>query len=306
MKIFTKILIVSAVIALLSGCSYHQEYSLKSYGLSVEVLDLKGTQARVYVKPVNDMNFFSIAVYKKEAIDSVARTQDLVSRFNHTLDSLYSNKDENALDYLKMKKHYEEEGHQYIGDYRDFVLLFAEATLTLVGLTPQTDYYVVGACINPETRKVIGQVYLQPFRTTEIVPDASAMDLRYMVHDTPDAFYYYAKPTFEGRICRDFYLYSIVSKTELDMEPYRGDIVKYARKVYNDYAEAGILSTVLQRDISRQEDATVHLTDKIRPKETYIIFGAPFNLKNMDRLFTYTFTYIPGMSTKYTNDQLDY
>lgn len=296
-------ILLTGFAAALCSCSYIQDYSLRIEGMKIEMLDLKGTQARIYAKPGNDLNYFSIGVFPKEQIDAMGKDR-LIPYLNSCLDSLYSNSSPDVNDYKKLRNYYEELGHHYIGDYSDFFLYFAEASLIVVDLTPQTDYYVVGGCVDPVARKVVGQPYLYQFRTTEILPDASPMVLEYMVHDTPGNFYYYAKPTLEGRICRDLYLYGIVSKTELDREPYCGDINKYAASVYLSYVAEGSVASALQWDISRQDDISVHLNDRTQPNETYIIFGAPYNIKNLEMLYTYTFTYTPGMSTDYANDQL--
>ena len=63
-----------------------------------------------------------------------------------------------------------------------------------VNLKPKTDYYVVVACVKPDTFTAVGEAQVERFTTTDIKATKVPITLDFLLADTEDGFTYYVRP----------------------------------------------------------------------------------------------------------------
>lgn len=284
-RIFVLLLALIAAVS----CSYKTELTGKDVEIRFELDGLKGTQVKVTAIPAKDNCVYVFDVAAASALDSALAVNSEYEVMQNSLKELYK-------EYELFKKIFKEEGAAYMAEFEDFALYQGKVSKYQTGLTPETDYYVVGYCVNPFDRTPAGSLYKMKFKTTAISPEPSRLVLDYMVRDGKDCLYYYTKPTLDGEIDKEQYLVDIVSDTELSL--FDNDVNAYARYMYGKIVEYGLIDLYLRSDISRNE-----IYDLVE-NEGYTIFGAPFNINNMNSIYKFHFIYKKGISTDtYTHDK---
>lgn len=293
MKNIIKTILSVAVAAIsLHSCSYKPEVHKHDTVLTFTIDSLKGTQLLLNVKPADDLvNYIVDVVPAADLDDALARGgEDLV--FEYFINYL----EDAARQRMEM---FREHGDHYIASFEDIALYTSYLSKYIINLTPLTDYAVVGFCIDPDSKKPLGRMQTLRFRTTDIHPAPSRMELSFMIQDTERYFYYYVKPLLDGKLCREPYLSDVV-EDEVLYGKFDGDISAFIQDWYQEKVKEGTISQYLKNDISRN---ICPIIDKSCGGNGYTVIGAPYNLRNMDQVFHYHFVYQPGIKTSsYTRD----
>lgn len=294
-KLFFYILIATVVVVLAS-CSHKSPIVAGEIKLDITIRDIQGTQVVMDVIPENDMVYYGISGMTVQEYDRISAESSVKDYINDVVIKSYMEEYEEVVEWKKAA------GHKYMmspGDY-----LFSYAPLygyRFIGLQPLTEYYAMCFCVDPSTYRIIGDVQKERFCTTAIMPTRSEMTIDFMIKDADDYFYFYSKPISEyGVISTDPYIVGIVSDDYLQ-EHYGGDVVAYAADYYLQAVKEGRVSSLLKTDISRTQCPEVHEPGHYGESKAYTILGCPYNINNIDKIFTLHFTYKPGMSTRYSH-----
>lgn len=203
-----------------------------------------------------------------------------------------------------MRKYYEHisEKHKdetYKASWMDLWYSGPGNSRLFVNLQPLTDYYVLAACVKPDTYTAVGDVQAERFTTTDIKATKVPIILDFLLADTDDGFTYYVRPTYRGRISRELYLSTMVETDVLNAPPYNGDAFLFTRMWYNERKDdiAGYVSS----DITRFEP----VIDMEKGKR-YTVIAAPFNIGEQNTIFMLEFEYEPGMKTDIYRSDLKY
>lgn len=292
MKGLKNFIALASLLICVSACSYKPKVAGVDTSFAVSIYDIKGTQVAVEVRPDIDMCWYVCGVISVADFEEDLRkigSEDAAMK--NVIDSLY-------VKYEDVTAGFAKRGDKYICGFEDLGFYFGNYHFHYIDLQPETDYFFIVFCVDPSKCVSSGRLQRFPFKTTAISPVSSKMELTFMVHDGDDFLYYYTKPTLDGALCREHYLVDIVSDEVL--ENYGGDINAYAAGWYADKLALGLIPYYLKDDISRSKC----LIDKTKAGAGYTIMGAPYNIYNIDKLFTLHFNYVPGIIIdKYTNDQ---
>ena len=287
-----RILCIIAALYALCSCSSKPLVIGVDTTLTFEISDLKGTQLRVTATPEFDMCWFLFDILPVEEFQKKISGATEEAFMQSALDNL-------GKQYDNISGAYREGGAAYVAGFDDMMLYFGKSSVYYTGLTPETDYYVLGFCVDPMSRKPSGPLQKMKFRTTAISPEPSNMVLDFMVQDGERCLYYYTKPTLDGKLCRDPYLVDFVPQEVID-ERAGGDMLKYAAIWYAEKLADGTVSQYLKTDISRNE---VYVLGPHDEGKRFVVFGAPYNINNKDKIFTRSFIYYKGISMRnYAHD----
>lgn len=303
MNIRKYVLLLGVFIAAVS-CSFEPPTIPHSTRIDIKVdpSSVKGTQAYMTFTPEDDRVYYTYDIISfAEYDEGIRKFGSEEAKVNAALKEMY---DSYANDF---REYYRD--HAYIASFKNSQLNYGAATHLAVNLTPETDYYAIAFCvdcINDSTFRLNGEMFKEKFRTTEIRYDLSNMKLEYMLRDFDGRFYCYTKPTYfnvdlehDGKICRDPYIVSMVSQSDLDRE-YGGNFFRYAREYYAMIAKSGHLSDFLRIDITREQ----YDMSEAGEDEYFYIVGAPFNITNLDLLYILKFQYRRNMDIRYTSETL--
>lgn len=287
-----RIFCIIATLYALCSCSSKPMVMGVDTTLDFEISNLQGTQLRVTATPQFDMCWFLFDILSVDEFQKRVAGTTEEAFMQSALDNL-------GKQYEDIAGAYRENGAAYVAAFDDMMLYFGKSSVYYTGLTPETDYYVLGFCVDPMKRKPSGPLQKMKFTTTAISPEPSNMVLDFMVQDGEKCLYYYTKPTLDGKLCRDPYLVDLVPQEVID-EKAGGDIVKYAAIWYAEKLADGTVSQYIRTDISRNEDYTFGPQDE---GKKFVVFGAPYNINNRDKIFSKSFKYYKGITMRnYSRD----
>lgn len=264
------------------SCSYKQVRTGENTKFRFTYDGLMGTQVTITATPEDyAASFYFDVVEAKEYDQYIASGKTKLDIAQMCVDN--------------MRKYYEyiSEKHKdetYKASWMDLWYSGPGNSRLFVNLQPLTDYYVLAACVKPDTYTAVGDVQAERFTTTDIKATKVPIILDFLLADTDDGFTYYVRPTYRGRISRELYLSTMVETDVLNAPPYNGDAFLFTRMWYNERKDhiAGYVSS----DITRFEP----VIDMEKGKR-YTVIAAPFNIGEQNTIFMLEFEYEPGMKT---------
>lgn len=273
------------------SCSYKQVRTGESTTFHFKYDDLMGTRVIITATPEDYAASFYFDIVEAE-------------EYNQYIASGKTKLDIAQMCIDNMKKYYDEiseiyEDEVYRASWMDLLYSGPGNSRLFVNLQPLTDYYVLAACVKPDTYTAVGDVQAERFTTTDIKTNTVPIVLDFLLADTEDGFTYYVRPTYNGRICRELYLSTMVETDVLNAPPYNGNAFLFTRMWYNERKDdiAGYVSS----DITRFEP----VIDMEKGKR-YTVIAAPFNIGEQNTIFMLEFEYEPGMKTDIYRSDLKY
>jgi len=274
------------------SCQYKAEIHYNDTQLNFRLDSLKATQAYLSILPDDDMVYYTVNII---SVDSLNKLMALGG------EALVFEKHMSYLDaYYKDVKEYFS-GAAYQASFDDVCLTKSQKMKFITGLEPESDYVVFGFCINPDNRQALGAMQVKAFTTPDFDGKPSRMEIKFMIQDTDECFYWYTKPTVDGKVTKDPYVADIVADEVLYADPYYGDISTYALVRYAYLKNKGLLDYYVHSDISRIAAEDVKSGDE---GKGYTLLAVPYNLLNLSNVYHLHFTYTPGIKTgSYSRDE---
>lgn len=279
-RVIKNIITVTLVASSAISCSYKPERTGRATTFKFEFDGLKGTQVVITATPEDYTASFYFDVMTAEQYDS------LITSGKTRLDIAQMFVD-------MMKEYYEEvsEGFkdkEYKASWMDMWYIGPGHSRLFANLTPLTDYYVIAACVKPDTYSAVGEAQTARFTTTEIKTDTVSLKLDFLLMDTDSIFTYYVRPTHKGRISKELYLSDIVADDVLNAPPYDGDVALYCIMWYNERKD--VIEKYIKSDICRFK-----VPGKLVEDKGYTIIAAPFNIGENVPIYTISFKYQDGI-----------
>lgn len=285
-----KLLLFATASLLLSSCSYKSPINLSDTRLNLSLVEVYGNYAIVQATPDDDCTLYIVDIMKadefEQALKSVSEAEFQKSRMDH------------------YREHYDQWRSNWTGNTDFFVADVYEHEYYVssnygyfIGLEPLTRYCAYGFCVNPNTSMPLGSIQKLEFTTPEYNPVTEGIDFDFMIRDTETCFYYYVRPSMNGRISFDTFFSTVFKDADYNAEPYCGDIRRYLQDWLATMGdEARIFLSI---DISRYRTIL-----ELEEGEDYTIVGCPYvNLGN-GPLTLLHFRYSKGMNTSYGHDSV--
>lgn len=284
------VLILSAALAIAS-CDYRSLLRDRDTSLDFQILDVGDDFVYVQSTPGDDNTLYCGDVITVERYEQYMKSMSEDDFQKLAVDSLRRY-------YEEWKRNWPGNKNQYLADMNEHVFYVSTVDGYYVRLTPKTDYYVYGFCINPETHMPLGPVQKMKFTTLAAGSSSAGMDFDFMIDDRPEAFYYYVRPSRKGRICFSTYFSTVLKDSDYAAEPYNGDIRAYLKNWIEAMGEQ--TDWFLSIDISRYETIL-----DLQEEEMYTIVACPYSNLGNGPLTTLHFKYKEGLKTKeYRHDEV--
>lgn len=279
-------LILAAVV--LSSCSYHRIVIPHPTQLNFEMLDMGGNYVHIKVVPDNDYTIYLADVIEADEYEKtmLAMTEDEFQR-----SCIASSKEH----YANWKKEWTGDTCKYLAGEIEHEFFSSQNQLYAIRLKPRTKYYVYGFCINPNSMEPLGTMQKMAFTTPSYNPFPDGVDFDFMIRDTKEAFYYYVRPSKDGRICFDGYFTTIFKDSEYKVEPYSGNIAAYTKNWINTLGDD--IENYISIDISRFDN----FQNLVEGEDYTIVAGPYLNIGNGPLILLH-FKYRRGMTTPYKHD----
>ena len=289
-RIIRSIIVLLLAIAAVS-CSYKREITGRNTTFHFKYDGLMGTQVIISVTPDD----YSAAFYF-DVVEAATYDRYIASGKNR-LDVAQMCVDRVKEYYDHISELHKDEA--YRASWMDMWYSGPGDSRLFVNLKPKTDYYVVVACVKPDTFTAVGEAQVERFTTTDIKATKVPIILDFLLADTEDGFTYYVRPTYKGRISRELYLSTMVSNDVLNAPPYYGDAFLFTRMWYQERKDE--IEDYVCSDITRFEP----LIDMEKGKR-YTVIAAPFNIGERNTIFMLEFEYQPGMKTDFYKSDIKY
>lgn len=276
-----------------TACNTEARFNSRGTELTFHVHDLMGTQVTVETTLKDDECYYYMNIISKEEYDKQNHPDKIFMSL--MMDSL-------EVEYLEWKREYLKENVPYIASLRSHFFDYGGSTHFFVGLTPETDYYIYGFCVNPNTKEPVGKLYKQLVTTTALdTTTISPMVLDFRVEDMPEQgkTRITIRPSVDGKPYQEPFACIPTSVPErLIEEEYGGDIVRYADSIFAFMNEISIQEIFIKRDITTFEDYD------LIPGERYILLAAAYRITYAQALYSLHYTFEPGMKLPYQHDPM--
>ncbi|MCQ2166826.1 MAG: hypothetical protein MJY49_05310 [Bacteroidales bacterium] len=284
--------IIPAIFAIAAvSCSYKQVRTGENTTFRFTYDGLMGTQVTITATPEDYAASFYFDVVEAE-------------EYNQYIASGKTKLDIAQMCVDNMRKYYEyiSEKHKdetYKASWMDLWYSGPGNSRLFVNLQPLTDYYVLAACVKPDTYTAVGEVQAERFTTTDIKTNTVPIVLDFLLADTEDGFTYYVRPTYKGRISKELYLSTMVETDVLNAPPYNGDAFLFTRMWY--YERKDMIEDYVSSDITRFEPVI-----QMEKGKRYTVIAAAFNIGEDNTIFMLEFEYEPGMKTDFYKSGIVY
>lgn len=286
-----KTLLLIFAAAILSSCDFMSVVRNRDTVLNLQLLDLGGNYLYAQVDPEDDYTLYYPNVIEVEEFDRYMSMMSETEFQQAAIDSM-------SRHYSEWRKWWPGNTDYYVADVVEHEYYVSTENGYFIGLKPQTDYYFFAFCVSPEPIKPLGPIQKIRFTTPEYKPSEKGVDFDFMIRDTEESFYYFVRPSQQGKISFDIYFSTIFRDSYYDeTSAYGGDIRAYLK----DWLE--MMGTdadyFLSIDISRFQTIL-----DLEEGEHFTIVACPYvNLGN-GPLTVRHFKYEKGMSTSYGHDEV--
>ena len=275
---------------MLVSCSYKSPISRSDTRLNFTVVEVYGNYALVQATPDDDYSLYLVNIMEADEYDAALKSMSESEFQQLQMDSYQEH-------YNRWRSNWTGNTEHYVADVYEHEYYVSSNYGYFLDLKPLTRYYVFGFCIHPDTAKPLGPVQKLAFYTTEYTPAADGIDFDFMIRDTETCFYYYVRPSMNGRISFDTYFSTVLKDDDFNAEPYCGNIRAYLQDWLAMMGENTRM--FLSIDISRYQ-TILDLEDG----EDYTIVACPYvNLGN-GPLTLLHFKYFKGIDTPYGHDSV--
>lgn len=293
MKLF-RLLPLLTIMCMFSSCNTEAPTTTEPTRLTFTVSDVMGTQALVSVAPEDIRAYYYYDVVPAEQILNSGRHDDRIMLL--IMDSVKRH-------YLDWRYNYLLEDETYIADFKSHCLHYGADWVYFVQLQPETDYLVIGFCVNPITEEPLGELQRYAFRTTAVddsTVSKTRFDFQVNMYENPTQEDVYSarisvRPSLNGHPSLEPYIWSYVEDDYLD-EMYGGDIYQFVAEYVRVLTQYGDIYRVLSSDIQSME------YDGFTPGKSYTLIAAAYRLTWPQALYTRRFTYEVGKELKYDHD----
>lgn len=285
-----KLLLSATMSLLLVSCSYMREINFSDTRLNFKILEVKGNYALIMTEPDNDYTLYLADIMEA---DDFEKAMSSMTEMEFQEWCIAATKEH----YTQWRMEWPGRTDKYVADEFEHEYFISSNQGYFPGLKPLTRYYVYGFCVNPDKSEPLGPIQKLQFSTTEYNPPTDGIDFDFMIRDTDNSFYYYVRPSINGKISFDTYFSTVFKDTDYNAAPYCGDIRAYLKDwlaVMGNEVE-----NFLSVDISRFQTIL-----DLEEGEDYTIIGCPYvNLGN-GPLTLLHFKYSEGMRTSYGHDSI--
>ena len=290
-----KILTIMLAALGLMACETRAPYITHDSPLHFEATEVMGTQMTIHAWAEDDRAYYYFDLLPKSRLDSLEMSDEHLMTI--ILDKLYQN-------YLDWRFNYLVEDQEYIASFESRTFFHGKSQRFCFNLTPETEYEIIGFCINPDNvQKPVGKLYRQRVCTTPVNYDVSPMVIDFMVDvDTLGIGYNYVsfhmRPSVNGHATQEPYVAALVEKGVLDYF-YHGSIREYADSMVSRLLrdETGEETTrIMYRDITG-------LGEMARSNAEYWLVAAAYRISYPKAIYTRHFKATRGLHLPYGHDE---
>lgn len=266
----TWLCIILATFAL-SSCKLSAEPDIEKKATTLNISSVAiDTQAIVEVKPTDYRCYYYFENRTAKEMEGV----DEQKFMKHCVDSLYNCYQE----WLKIQT-----DHIYKADFGSHSLRYGNSTEYYIQLHPETDYEVVGFCVDADTHQAIGGLQRYKYRTekidtTYVSPMVIDFEVSMFYEDGLAKSEVTIRPTANGKLCLDQYLFCWVSENDLK-EFFDDSPTKFLEYVE---LESGGFPELLKWNI--RNDVKAVKVDNV-PDERIVLVCAPFFTTWRERVY---------------------
>ena len=289
------LILVFVLGTLITSCDTEAPYLRSESKLTFVVESVSGTHVEVSALAADDRSYYFFDITETSRIKDLNISDYHLMMF--TLDVLYRN-------YLEWRFNYIVQDEAYITDFRSHTFQYGPCKKTFSNLKPNTDYTILGFCIDPDNiQEPIGKLYKIPVHTSQANSSISNMniDLRVDVMDygpTEDSLTVMLsmRPSEDGMPTRE--TYAAISVTEQELrEMAGGDLLQYALLMMNELAQGSAPKQVWVRHDIVSDAKNFHRGD------TVWFAAAPFTTAFAHSFFTRCFVVEPNTHLPYGHDE---
>lgn len=295
MKKYSHIWMWVLALSALMSCNTKAPYLRVESELTFVVEAVSGTQVEVSASAADDRSYYFFDIIETSVIKDLNISDYNLMMF--ALDVLYR-------EYLDWRFNYIVRNEGYITDFRSHMFQYGPCRKTFSNLMPDTDYTILGFCIDPDNiQEPIGKLYKIPVHTTLPNAEISKMniDLRVDVMDygpTEDSLTVMLslRPSVDGMPTRNTYAAIAVTNQEL-REYSNGNLLAYAMDMMVNLAQGVTPPEVLVSHDIDSEARNFHRGD------TIWFAAAPFTTAFAHTFYTRSFVVEPGTQLPYGHDE---
>ena len=286
-----RILLIGVLTLGLWGCKENSNppHSEKATNLNFEITRLMDTHVAFTVNP-DDANCYYYYVLKSSAeIESLKYSGNELAQ--KALDSLYEL-------YCEWSQ---EQPKEYCADFGSHSLYNGYNTQIHVLLHPDTEYQLLGFCVDPVRVKLLGDMQVFKFRTTPVDTEyVSPMTVDFAVDmnrgDKIMAIEVTARPTYQGRVCLDPYFFTVLPQSELDLS-YGGSVERFIQESMDLLRELEVTRELVYVDVCNDEYPRVNEGTEM------VAVAAPYTSTWQQSVFTRRFKMESGKKLPYAHDE---
>lgn len=293
----------ASVLLALTACNTQAPYITHDCEITFKTSDVMGTQLRIFAEPKDDRAYYYYSIISQAAFDSL-HIEDY-HFMTLMLDSLYR-------DYLEWRSPLLWENEEYITDFRSFSFNYGPSDRYCVGLTPNTDYMIYGFCINPDNiQQPIGKLYRQSIRTGAVdlavsptVFDFSVVMEQKVYEGTYGSMQVTARPSLDGHLSREPYLFFVFPESEFQDEPYNGNLILFTM-VVSSYLQYVVQNSITSSKYLLYSDIS-SISNAFFPEdgEKYVALAAAYRISWPKALYMLHFEYEKDAKINFTHEPL--
>ncbi|MBQ0044536.1 MAG: hypothetical protein KBT05_05880 [Bacteroidales bacterium] len=277
-----------ALIAGLGSCTAELKYIEYGVDIDFEIVpeSIGATKLSAKATPAIDQTFYYWDVIECSELDNKSMSDEQFMMLK--VDELY-------VDYLAWRHELLVKGEHYIANFQYHCLSYGPTSYFFSELKPETDYYLYGFCVNPETKDPMGELSKFKFTTqAQQSPDyRNPMTFDFEIHGNEVM----VVPSTEGP--SDYYIWGMLLSSDLkeydmNIEPWSIDMVKMM-------VDSGILREMMCRGITKESES-------MAVGQEYIIAASAYDSNYEKTVYTKTFVYTgePDFEVERSHDPMDW
>lgn len=230
------------------------------------------TKISAKAAPSIDQTFYYWDVIECSELDKKAMSDEQFMMLK--VDELYVN-------YLAWRHELLVKGEKYIASFQYHCLSYGPTSYFYSELKPNTEYYLYGFCVNPETKDPIGELCRFKFTTLEEPSPEyrNPMTFDFEIHDNEVM----VVPSIEGP--SDYYIWGIIPSS--DLEDYEMNIEPWSIDMVKMMVDSGILRDMMCKGISKEAVS-------MAVGQEYILAASAYDSNYEKTVYTKTFVYTGG------------